>query len=77
MMRENPDQKAYLSNLGDRTFLIVTDSDLVREICLNFKDYQKFKIFKHMDLCYLRGIFFSEGSDWKMQRSLIGPAFNH
>jgi|JI6StandDraft_1071083.scaffolds.fasta_scaffold57022_5 cytochrome P450 len=77
MMRENPDQKAYLSNLGDKTFLIVTDTDLVREICLEFKNYHKFKVFKHVDLCYLRGIFFAEGADWKMQRALIGPAFNH
>ena len=32
MMRENPDQKAYLTNLGDRTFLIATGTDLVREV---------------------------------------------
>lgn len=77
MMKENPEQRAYLTNLGDKSFLIMTESGLVREMIQDFKSYEKYKVFKHMDLCYLRGIFFAEGDDWKTQRAIIGPAFNH
>lgn len=77
MVAENPDQKAYLTNLGDKSFLVITDSQLVKEMSLDHKNFEKFKPFKHMDLCYLRGIFFAEGQDWKVQKELIAPAFNY
>lgn len=63
--------------MGDKSFLIMTESNLVREMIQDFRAYEKYKVFKHMDLCYLRGIFFAEGDDWKTQRAIIGPAFNH
>jgi cytochrome P450 len=77
MVKENPDQLAYLTNLGDKSFLVITDSQLVKEMSLEHKNFEKFKPFKHMDLCYLRGIFFAEGQDWKIQKELIAPAFNY
>jgi hypothetical protein len=30
MMKENPDQLAYLTNLGDKPFLVITDSQLIK-----------------------------------------------
>ena len=67
-MRENPDQKAYLTNLGDRTFLLLTDLELIKKLCLNHKMFEKLKLFKYMDLSYLKSIFFAEADEWKRQR---------
>lgn len=77
MMKENPDQKAYLTNLGDRAFLILTDIELIKSLSLNHRMFEKIKLLKHMELSYLKGIFFAEGSEWKGQKELVGPAFNH
>ena len=76
-MKENPDQKAYLTNLGNKSFLILTDIDLIKSISINHRNYEKIKLLKHMELSYLRGIFFAEGQNWKQQKELVGPAFNH
>ena len=77
MMKENPDQKAYLTNLGDRAFLILTDIELIKSLSLNHRMFEKIKLLKHMELSYLKGIFFAEGQEWKGQKELVGPAFNH
>lgn len=39
--------------------------------------FEKIKLLKHMELSYLKGIFFAEGAEWKGQKELVGPAFNH
>lgn len=77
MIQQDPDQKAYLTNLGDRTFLLLTDVELVKFLCQNHKMFEKLKLFKHMDLSYIKSIFFAEAEEWKCQRELVGPGFNH
>jgi cytochrome P450 len=77
MVRENPDLKAYMSNIGDRLFLVIVHPELIREFSLAFQDYKKFKMFKHQELNYDRGLFFAHGDDWRVQRDFIGPAFTH
>lgn len=58
MLKQNPDQMAYLTNIGNRPFLILCDPKLIKELCLNHKQFKKFNIFKHSDLTYTKGIFF-------------------
>lgn len=48
MMKENVDQKAYLTNLGNKSFLILTDIDLIKSLSLNHKLFEKIKLLKHM-----------------------------
>jgi hypothetical protein len=59
MMKENPDQLAYMTNLGNRPFLILTDPKLIKELSLSPKKFKKFNIFKHSDKAYTQGIFFA------------------
>lgn len=64
MLKQNPDQMAYLTNIGNRPFLILCDPKLIKELCLNHKQFKKFNIFKHSDLTYTKGIFFVPNEDW-------------
>lgn len=59
MIQENPDQKAYFTNLGSSPFLILCDPQLVRELSLNPKKFKKFNLYKHSRLSYDEGIFFA------------------
>ena len=60
MIKENPDQKAYLTNIGSKPFLIICDAQLVKEVSLNPKKFRKFNLFKHSKHSYDRGIFLAE-----------------
>ena len=44
MIRQNPDQRAYLTNLGSKPFLILCDPNLVRQLSLNPKKFRKFNL---------------------------------
>lgn len=52
MIKENPDQKAYLTNLGSKPFLILCDAKLIKELSLNPKKFKKYNMFKHSDKAY-------------------------
>ena len=77
MIRENPDQRAYLTNLGSKPFLILCDPNLVRELSLNPKKFRKFNLLKHSGLSYVLGIFFAEDDYWSSIRGIIRHSFNH
>ena len=77
MIRENPDQRAYLTNLGSKPFLILCDPNLVRELSLNPKKYRKFNLLKHSNLSYTLGIFFAEDDYWTSIRGIIRHSFSH
>jgi len=77
MIKENPDQKAYMTNLGTKPFLILCDAQLVREVCLNPKKFRKFNLFKHSRHAYERGIFLAEDEQWSNIRGIIRHSFNH
>ncbi len=77
MVRKDPDMKAYLTNLGNRPFLILTDPKLMKEVTLNPKKFRKLNLMKHVDKAYSKGIFFVEDEDWKAERGIISHAFNH
>ena len=61
MIKENPDQLAYLTNVGHKAFLILCDPKLIKEVSLSPKRFRKFNLFKHSNMAYSRGIFFAEG----------------
>lgn len=77
MIKENPNQKAYLTNLGSRPFLILCDPQLVRELCLNPKKFRKFNLFKHSRHAYDKGIFLVEDENWSGIRGIIRHSFSH
>ena len=77
MIRDNPDQKAYLTNLGSKPFLILCDPNLVRELSLNPKKFRKFNLMKHSSLSYVKGIFFAEDDYWLSIRGIIRHSFSH
>ncbi len=60
MIKENPNQKAYFTNLGSRPFLILCDAQLVKELSLNPKKFRKFNLYKHSNKSYTKGIFLVE-----------------
>ena len=64
MMKDNPDQLAYLTNIGNRPFLILCCPKLIKQLSLNHKKFTKFNIFKHSDQLYTKGIFFVYDEDW-------------
>lgn len=77
MVKENPDQRAYFTNLGSMPFLILCDPVLIREFNLNPRKYRKFNLYKHSRLAYDTGIFFSEDEHWSNIRSIIRHSFDH
>mgnify|MGYP000536607257 CR=1 FL=1 len=58
MIKENPDTKAYFTNLGSKPFLILCDPALVKELSLAPKKFRKFNLYKHSSQAYVKGIFF-------------------
>ena len=77
MVKDDPDLKAYLTNLGNRPFLILTDPKLIKEVTQNPKKFEKLNLFKHVDKSFARGIFFVEGDDWRAERTIISHAFSY
>lgn len=77
MVRENPDLKAYYTNIGYIPMLILCDSQLVKEFLLASKRFRKFNLFKHSQLTYKLGMFLSEEELWSRQRSIVKHSFNH
>jgi len=77
LIKENPDQKAYFTNLGNRPFLILCNPILIKELSLNPKKYRKFNLYKHSNKSYLQGIFLTEDEDWSAQKTIIKHSFNH
>ena len=76
-MADNPDQHAYLTNIGYRPLLILCSTALIKEVCLNHKNFHKFNVFKHSYKSYTRGIFFVDGEDWSVSKSIIRNSFNY
>lgn len=77
MIKENPDQRAYFTNLGSKPFIILCEPELVREFSLNPKKYRKFNLYKHSRLSYDSGIFFAEDDHWANIKSIIRHSFGH
>lgn len=77
MIKDNPDQKAYFTNLGSKPFLILCDPQLVRDFSLNPRKFRKFNLYKHSRLSYEKGIFLSEDETWSNMRSIIRHSFGH
>ena len=77
MIKENPDQKAYLTNFGYKPFLILCDAKLIKQLSVNPKKFKKYNMFKHSDKAYTQGIFFVEGEDWTSERSIVRHSFNY
>ena len=77
MIKENPDQRAYFTNLGSKPFLILCDPELVREFSLDPKKYRKFNLYKHSSLSYDNGIFFAEDDHWANIKGIIRHSFGH
>lgn len=77
MIRKNPNQTAFLTNIGSNPFLILCDAQLIKEMSQNPKKFKKFNLFKHSNMCYSRGIFMVEDDDWTCQRNIIKHSFNH
>lgn len=46
-------------------------------MCLNHKQFEKFNVFKHSYKSYTRGIFFVDGEDWSVSKSIIRTSFNY
>lgn len=77
IVKDNPDQKAYFTNLGNRPFLILCDPLLIKELSLNPKRYRKFNLYKHSNKSYLQSIFLTEDEDWNAQKGIIRHSFNN
>ncbi len=77
MIKENPEQKGYLTNFGYKPLLILCDAKLIKELSLNPKRFKKYNMFKHSDKAYTQGIFFVEGEDWTAERSIVRHSFNY
>lgn len=77
LIQENPDQRAYFTNIGSRPFLILCDALLIKELSLNPKKYRKFNLYKHSNKSYLQSIFLTEDEDWAAQKTIIRHSFNH
>ncbi len=77
MMKENPDQLAYMTNFGHREFLVLCDPQLIKELSLNHKKFRKYNLFKHSKKAYTKGIFFVDDEDWTAERGIIRHSFNH
>lgn len=77
MVKQNPDQRAYYTNLGNLPFLILCEPKLIKELSLNPRKFRKFNLYKHSKLSYDSGIFFSEDEKWAGIRGIIRHSFNH
>ena len=77
LIRQDPDLPAYLTNLGYKPLLILSDAKYIKELSLNSKNYRKFNLYKHSEKSYTKGIFLSEDEDWSSQKAVIRHSFNH
>jgi hypothetical protein len=77
LIKENPNQRAYFTNLGSRPFLILCEAGLIKEVSLNQKKFDKFNLYKHSDKIYEKGIFFVDDGEWNKERNIMKHSFNH
>jgi cytochrome P450 len=77
MIRENPDLKAYYTNIGYLPMLIFCDAQIVKDFLLASKKFRKFNLYKHSQLTYQLGMFLAEEEQWSKQRSIVKHSFNH
>jgi hypothetical protein len=77
MVKENPDVKAYYTNIGHRPMLILCDAHLVKEYLLGSKKFRKFNLYKHNDISYKQGLFLADEELWTSQKSIVKHSFNH
>lgn len=77
MVKENPDTKAYFTNIGHRPMLILCDAQLVKEYLLGSKKFRKFNLYKHNDITYKQGLFLADEELWTRQKSIVKHSFNH
>lgn len=77
MVKENPDLKAYFTNIGYMPMIILCDAQLVKEFLLASKKFRKLNLFKHSQLTYKQGLFLAEEEEWGKQKSVVKHSFNH
>ena len=46
LIKEDPDTNAYLTNLGYKPMLVLSNPKYVKEVCLNAKNFKKFIVRK-------------------------------
>lgn len=77
MVKENPDTKAYFTNIGYLPMLILCDAQLVKEYLLGSKKFRKFNLYKHNDITYKQGLFLADEELWTRQKAIVKHSFNH
>lgn len=77
LVKANPDQRAYITNIGYKPLLILCSAELVKQVHTNPRKFRKFNIFKHSYKCYTKGIFFVEGEDWTAEKAIVRHSFNY
>lgn len=77
MVRENPDLKGYITNLGNRPFLILCEAQIIKDFLHQYKKFRKLAFFKNIEKSYSKGIFFAPDDDWAPIRSIVSHSFNN
>lgn len=77
IVRENPQQNGYLTNIGYKPMLVVCSANLIKQISTNAKSFKKFNLYKHSHKSYTKGIFLVEGQEWASQKGIIRHSFNN
>lgn len=60
LIKQDPDSNAYLTNLGYKPLLILSNPKYVKELSLSAKSFKKFNLYKHSNKSYTKGIFLVE-----------------
>lgn len=77
LIKENPEINGFLTNLGYKPLIMLSNAKYVKEVCLSAKNFKKFNLYKHSSKSYTKGIFLAEDDDWVAQKSIIRHSFNH
>lgn len=74
--RENPD-RIYVSNVGSLPYLMLHDTALIKEFCLNQDNYTKEQLTLDLFNPLLgNGLVKVEGNEWKMQKKMLSSSFH-
>lgn len=77
MVRENPDLKAYYTNIGHMPMIILCDAQLIKEFLLASKKFRKFNLYKHSHMSYNQGLLLADEELWSRQKPIVKHSFNH
>ena len=77
MVKENPDLKAYYTNIGYLPMIILCDAALVKEFLLGAKKFRKFNLYKHSNLSYNQGLLLADEELWSRQKPIVKHSFSH